>query len=71
VKHDPADFPDRVRKIRERLNLSQEELARELDISFSTVNRWENRKTIASKLARNQFEQFYQRKVEEGALSDE
>ena len=57
--------------IREQLNLSQEDLARELGVSFSTVNRWENRKTVASKLAQSQFEQFCQRMVQEGVLPRE
>ena len=31
-----------VIKLRERLVLSQTELAEELDVSYQTVNRWEN-----------------------------
>lgn len=33
-----------VRSLRERLGLTQEEFARELGVSFSTVNVWENGK---------------------------
>ena len=33
------DFAQTVREIRGKLNISQEQLARELHISFSTVNR--------------------------------
>ena len=43
-------FAYTVREIRGKLNISQEQLARELHISFSTVNRWEN-----SKDRRNMF----------------
>ena len=32
-----------VKKIRQQLALSQEDLARELGVSYATVNRWENR----------------------------
>lgn len=45
------DFSQIIKNIRIRLKLSQEELARELGISFATVNRWENGKSTPSKLA--------------------
>jgi putative transcriptional regulator len=35
-------FEDIIRGIRLQLNMTQEQLARELNISFSTINRWEN-----------------------------
>lgn len=31
-----------VKRIRTRLHLTQEQLAREIGVSFSTVNQWEN-----------------------------
>ncbi len=37
---------------------SQEQLARELDVSFATINRWENGKTEPSRLALDKFEDF-------------
>jgi DNA-binding transcriptional regulator YiaG len=40
-----------IREIRTLLNISQEDLARELHISFATVNRWENAKAMPSKMA--------------------
>lgn len=46
------DYSKLVKEIRTTLNLSQEELARELHISYATVNRWENSKVIPSKLAK-------------------
>ena len=36
------DYPEIIKLIRGHLNLSQEDLARELEVSFATVNRWEN-----------------------------
>jgi DNA-binding transcriptional regulator YiaG len=39
-----------IREIRKRLGISQEQLARELDISFQTVNRWENAKANPSRM---------------------
>ncbi len=44
-----------VRKI---LNLSQEELAHELGVSFATVNRWENASYNPSRLAKKAFDDF-------------
>jgi type I restriction enzyme M protein len=38
------DFAQSVRQLRARLNLSQEQLAQRLNVSFATVNRWENAK---------------------------
>lgn len=35
-------FADKVKHVRMKLYLSQELLAKEIGISFSTVNRWEN-----------------------------
>lgn len=54
----PDNFPETVKEVRRRLGLSQEGLARALGVSFATVNRWENGKTVPSKLAQRQFEQF-------------
>lgn len=51
-------FSEQVKAVRTALNLSQEELAHALGVSFATVNRWENEKTNPSKLAQRQFEKF-------------
>ncbi|MFC1817486.1 helix-turn-helix domain-containing protein [Thermodesulfobacteriota bacterium] len=52
------NFADLVKSVRKQLGISQEELARELGVSFATVNRWENNKTKPIKLARTQFDVF-------------
>jgi type I restriction enzyme M protein len=36
------DTPSLVRLLRNRLNVSQEQLAQQLNVSFATINRWEN-----------------------------
>ena len=36
--------PEEVKKLRGSLGMTQEQLARELGVSFATVNRWENGK---------------------------
>ena len=35
--------------IRAKLNITQEEMAKKLDVSFATINRWENGHSIPSK----------------------
>lgn len=45
------DFSDILKEIRKSLHLSQEDLARELGVSYATVNRWETGKNKPSKMA--------------------
>ena len=52
------EFCTIVKRIRKELGLSQEQLARELGISFSTVNRWENGKSHPSQMAKELFYSF-------------
>lgn len=51
-------FEDNIKKVRKQLGITQEQLARELDISFSTINRWENGHTSPSKLAKRRLLEF-------------
>ncbi len=67
----PDNFPELVKEVRRQLELSQEELAHALGVSFATVNRWENGKTTPSKLAQRQFNEFCSNKRENGELTDE
>jgi len=55
---DDMEFPKKVRFVRDKLNLSQEDLARALNVSFSTNNRWENAKTKPIKMAQTAFNAF-------------
>lgn len=45
-----------IRTVREELNLTQEELARELGVTFPTVNRWENNRNQPSPMALKQVQ---------------
>ena len=47
-----------IRNIRKQLGMSQEQLARELKVSFSTVNRWENEKANPSPMAKEAINDF-------------
>jgi len=61
-------LPTLVKSIRKQLGMSQEDLARALNVSYATVNRWENGKARPSKLARAQLDAFCARMIEEGRL---
>jgi DNA-binding transcriptional regulator YiaG len=63
-----ANYPSLVKDVRRQLALSQEDLARELGVSYATVNRWENGQSKPSRLARAQLEAFCGRMVEDGRL---
>lgn len=52
------DFCQTVKNIRLVLKLSQEDLARELGVSFATINRWENAKSTPSRLALSAVKEF-------------
>lgn len=47
-----------IKEARKKLNFTQEEFARELGVSFDTINRWENGKTEPFKLARAIFDSY-------------
>ncbi len=55
-----SKIPDLIRSLRDRLELSQVKLAKQLGVSFQTVNGWENGhhqpSRIAMKLIREQVE---------------
>ena len=52
------DFSQKIRHVREKLNMSQEDLARALNVSFATINRWENAKNKPVRMARVAFDEF-------------
>lgn len=51
-----------IKTIRSELNLSQEGLARELHVGFSSVNRWENNKSKPNQIARYALIQLCKKK---------
>ena len=52
------EYSEKIRIVRNKLNLSQEDLARALNVSFASINRWENSKTKPIKMARAVFDAF-------------
>ena len=69
MKSVTMDYPIIIRDIREQLGLSQEDLARELGVSFATVNRWENGQAKPSRLAKAQFDSFCIKMADLGRLT--
>lgn len=45
-----------IKATREKLGLTQEQLAQKIGVSFKTVNRWENGKSKPSPMARKLLE---------------
>lgn len=46
-----SSYPDLIRQLRGHLQLTQEQLAQQLGVTFATVNGWENGKHRPSPLA--------------------
>jgi DNA-binding transcriptional regulator YiaG len=47
---------EQIKALRLKLGLTQEEFAHRLGVTLCTVNRWENKKSIPSRLAVRQLE---------------
>ena len=56
-------FAEKIKFVRAKLKLSQEDLARELGVSFATINRWENGSYNPSRLAKKAFESFCEKQT--------
>ena len=51
-------FAEFVKYVREKLDLSQTQLAQAINVSFTTINRWENGHVVPSNLARKSLYDF-------------
>lgn len=54
-QHPPADYPLRIKTLRQRYGLTQMRLAELMGVSFASINRWENGQTKPSLLAWKQI----------------
>jgi putative transcriptional regulator len=61
-------FSELVILIRQQLALSQEDMARQLGVSYTTVNRWENGHNKPSRLARARLKAFSEEMIGRGRL---
>ena len=48
-------FPDIIKYVRKKTGMSQKELAHALNVSFASINRWENGKTRPNRLTKGVF----------------
>jgi putative transcriptional regulator len=55
-----------IREVRQKTRLTQEQFAAKLGVVFSTLNRWENGRTIPSPLAMQKILQYAQQMGESG-----
>ena len=55
------NIAEELKTLRQQQGWSQEDLARNLGVSFATVNRWENGKTKPSRLAQEKIKQVANR----------
>lgn len=51
-------FSSIVKHVRNELKLSQQQLAQALNVSYTTINRWENGHVVPSNLAKRSFYDF-------------
>jgi len=54
------EFKEKVRALREKRGWSQEDLAREIDVSLSTVQRWEKKGSKPNRLARRELRRLFE-----------
>lgn len=69
MDNDNLSLSTLVKKIRQQIALSQEDLARQLGVSYATVNRWENGQSKPSKLAKAQLSAFCGKMIKRGKLT--
>lgn len=61
-------FPEEIKRIRQRCFMTQEEFAKEINVAFSTVNRWEGGKAKPNLNAMKSIKEFC--KIHEVGYSD-
>lgn len=51
-------FPEEIKRIRQRCFLTQHDFAKEVQVAFSTVNRWEGGKAKPNLIAMKNIKEF-------------
>ena len=55
MRHGDDVMQDLIKKIRSHMNMNQTEFAERLNVTFATVNRWENGRALPNKLAQDKI----------------
>ena len=53
------ELKEKVRELRKRKEWAQEDLAREMGVSLSTIQRWENKGGNPTRLARRELKKLF------------
>lgn len=64
---DQADISQLIRKLRERIGLTQEKFAARLGVTYPTINRWENGRAKPSPLAMQKIDELLRRMGKQGS----
>ena len=64
-------FSEILKHIRKEKNYTQEQFARELNVSFSTINRWENGRTEPSVLAKMRLLEYCKKNCVDDLITTE
>jgi len=51
---------EKVRELRRKKGWAQEDLAREISVSLSTIQRWESKSSVPTRLARRELKKLFQ-----------
>jgi len=58
---------EKVKELRKKMGWAQEDLAREIDVSLSTIQRWEGKGAKPTRLARKELKRlFREAEIDEG-----
>ena len=60
MESDMTQLQEKVKELRRRMHWAQEDLAREIDVSLSTVQRWEKKGGAPTRLARRELKKLFQ-----------
>lgn len=52
---------EKIKKLRMKMGWTQEELARRIDVSLATVQRWEANKVVPSRLAKKELIRLFKK----------
>ena len=52
-------FSEKIKKLRKKMGWVQEDLARQIDVSLSTVQRWEGKGAKPTRLARKELKKLF------------